>query len=129
MRLVSFVTTADGGSRFIEVAAPLALEHQDGLGHTLRLSAPYVSPAVQFVELPAGMDQDWHNAPARQLVVVLSGEVEVETSDGATRRWRAGECFVPADVSGRGHRTRSIGGAVRVLFVPLAADFEFSPNV
>lgn len=125
MKLTSFQNQANGQSRFQEVNVPLTLERQDEFGHTLKLSASYVSPAVQFVELPGGMDQDWHTAPARQLVVVLSGEIEVETGDGATRRWRAGEAFVPADVSGQGHRTRCIGGAVRLLFAPLPDDFAF----
>ena len=125
MKLTSFHATADGESRFREVHVPLDMQRQDEFGHTLKLSAPYVSPAVQFVELPAGMDQDWHTAPARQLVVVLAGEIEVETTDGERRRWRAGEAFVPADVSGRGHRTRCIGGAVRLLFAPLADGFAF----
>ncbi len=125
MKLTSFQNQANGQSRFQEVNVPLTLERQDEFGHTLKLSASYVSPAVQFVELPAGMDQDWHTAPARQLVVVLSGEIEVETGDGETRRWRAGEAFVPADVSGQGHRTRCIGGAVRLLFAPLPDDFAF----
>ncbi len=125
MKLTSLQATADGGSRFVEVAAPFTLERQDEFGHTLKLSASYASPNVQFVELPAGMDQDWHTAPARQLVVVLSGEIEVETTDGERRRWCAGEAFVPADVTGRGHRTRCIGGAVRLLFAPLSAGFGF----
>ena len=127
MRLTSFIATADGGSRFVEVDAPFALERQDEFGHTLRFSSPYASPAVQFIELPSGMDQGCHTAPARQLVVVLAGEIEVETSDGERRRWRAGEAFVPADISGRGHRTRAIGGAVRLLFAPLAPGFCFEP--
>lgn len=125
MKLISFQATADGESRFCEVNVPLDMQRQDEFGHTLKFSAPYVSPAVQFVELPAGMDQDWHTAPARQLVVVLAGEIEVETSDGESRRWRAGEAFVPTDVSGRGHRTRCIGGAVRLLFAPLAEGCGF----
>ena len=125
MKLISFQATADGESRFCEVNVPLDMQRQDEFGHTLKFSAPYVSPAVQFVELPAGMDQDWHTAPARQLVVVLAGEIEVETSDGVSRRWRAGEAFVPTDVSGRGHRTRCIGGAVRLLFAPLAEGCGF----
>ncbi len=125
MKLTSFQNQANGQSRFQEVNVPLTVERQDEFGHTLKLSAAYASSAVQFVELPAGMDQDWHTAPARQLVVVLSGEIEVETGDGETRRWRAGEAFVPADVSGQGHRTRCIGGAVRLLFAPLPDGFAF----
>lgn len=119
---------ADGGSRFVDVEIPWSVERDDGLGHRLRLSTPYASPAVQFVELPAGMDQDWHHAPAAQVVVVLRGVLEVETTDGERRRWQAGDAFLPADLSGRGHRTRCIDGAVRLLFAPLPDGFEFSPG-
>ena len=126
MNITTFITTATGESQFAEVEIPFGLERHDAFGHTLRQSQPYVSPAAQFVELPAGMDQDWHNAPTRQVVVVLTGVLEVETTDGACRRWAAGEVFLPADTSGRGHRTRCIGGAVRLLFVPLPKGFSFA---
>jgi len=120
MRLTTFEATADGGSRFRELDVPLDEPRDDGQGHTILMSEAWASPAVRFIELPAALAQDWHHAPARQVVVVLSGTIEVETSDGATRRWSAGEAFVPADLSGRGHRTRCIGGPVRLLFAPLA---------
>jgi len=122
--ITTFETGADGGSQFRDIAVPLALAREDGFGHTLRLSSPFASPAVQLVELPAGLDQDWHLAPARQLVVVLSGELEVETTDGARRRWQPGGILLPADITGRGHRTRAIGGPVRVLFAPLPDGFD-----
>ena len=35
-----------------------------------------------FVELPEGLDQTWHPASRRQIVVVLSGLLEVTTTDG-----------------------------------------------
>ena len=125
MRLTTFEATAEGGSRFREVDVALDEPRDDGQGHRLWMSAAWQSPAARFVELPAGMSQDWHLAPTRQIVVVLCGVIEVETTDGETRRWQAGEAFVPADLSGRGHRTRCIGGVVRLLFVPLPDDALF----
>lgn len=124
MKIITFYATATGESRFRELAVPFEVRRDDGLGHTLLLSNAYASPNVQFVELPEGMTQDWHNAPARQLVTVLSGVIEVETTDGQQRQWRAGEVFLPADITGRGHRTRCIGGAVRLLFAPLPEGFD-----
>lgn len=123
MKLISFHETDSGGSRFAEVQIDFPESRQDEFGHTLRLSNAYASPNVQFVQLPAAMDQDWHNAPARQLVVVLNGQVEVETSDGECRRWGAGEAFIPADVAGQGHRTRTIDGPAQLLFAPLPDNF------
>jgi hypothetical protein len=125
MRITTFVATDSGGSLFREIDMPWPITREDAFGHAIRCSSPYESPAVQFVELPAGLDQDWHNAPARQVVVVLAGVIEVETTDGACRQWCAGEIFLPADTTGRGHRTRAIGGAVRLLFAPLPDGFSF----
>lgn len=118
MKVIRISATADGGSRFEEIELALDQARADAFGHRIRFSEPYPSPAVSVVELPAGLDQDWHNAPARQLVVVLDGIIEVTTTDGVSRRWRAGEVFLPADVTGRGHRTRAIEGPVRLLFAP-----------
>jgi quercetin dioxygenase-like cupin family protein len=124
MKITTFEATNTGESRFREIDVLYALQRDDHFGHQLLLSTPYASPNVQFVELPAGMEQDWHNAPARQLVMVMSGVIEVETTDGQRRQWKAGEAFLPADVDGRGHRTRCIGGAVRLLFAPLPEGFK-----
>ena len=123
MKITTFYATESGESRFGEVTIDLDLERIDDFGHHIFCSAPYESPAVQLVQLPADLDQDFHNAPARQLVVVLSGRVEVETTDGESRQWRAGDIFMPADVSGRGHRTRTLDGPALVLFAPLPDDF------
>lgn len=125
MKITTFAATADGGSIFREIDIPASITRNDAFGHTISCSAAYASPSVQFVELPAGLDQDWHNAPARQVVVVLSGTIEVETTDGECRQWQAGEAFLPADTTGRGHRTRAIGGTVRLLFAPLPDGFAF----
>jgi quercetin dioxygenase-like cupin family protein len=56
---------------------------------------------------PAGTEVPSHSAPQPYIVIVLSGEGEVETSDGATLRLGAGEVLYCDDVSGKGHVTRS----------------------
>jgi hypothetical protein len=108
----------------VEIPIPIEQEQKDADGHTLRFSNSYASPNVRFAELPEGMAQSWHHAPARQIVVVLSGELEVGTTDGQTRRWRAGEAFLADDLIGKGHTTRTINGPARVLFAPLPAGFD-----
>ena len=79
MKITRFQATEDGGSRFVEIDIPIAHDRKDAEGNILKLSNSYISPSVLFAELPNGMVQDWHNAPARQIVVVLSGELEVGT--------------------------------------------------
>jgi hypothetical protein len=79
-----------------------------------------------FVELPAGLDQSWHQAPARQIVLVLAGCVEVETSDNQKRRCAAGQAFIADDLTGRGHATRVIDGPATVMFVELPPSFDIA---
>lgn len=126
MKITRFYATNSGESRFMDIEVPIEQAQRDADGNILRLSLSYPSPGVRFAELPAGMVQSWHHAPARQIVVVLSGEIEVGTSDGQTRRWGAGEVFLADDVTGKGHTTRTIGGPARVLFAPLPDGFDIA---
>ena len=124
MKITRFHATEDGGSRFVELDIPINHDRKDAEGNILKLSNSYASPSVLFAELPDGLVQSWHNAPARQVVVVLTGELEVETTDGQTRRWRAGEAFLADDLTGKGHKTKTIGGPARVMFAPLPEGFD-----
>jgi len=123
MHLTRFVTTREQGSCFedLELAWPDA--RTDAFGHVLALSRNFAADCL-LATLPVGLDQDWHNAPDRQLVAVLAGRLEVETTDGACRQWGPGGLFFADDTDGRGHRTRVLEGPARLLFVRLAADFD-----
>ena len=123
MRITRFLATPDGGSHFEEIDIPITDERQDAEGNTLLLSNTYTSPGVCFVDLPEGLDQDWHQAPTRQIVVVLSGRLEVTTTDNRVRQWSTGEAFIASDVAGQGHKTRTIDGPARVMFAPLPDSF------
>jgi hypothetical protein len=64
---------------------------------------------------------DFHNAPRRQYVVVMSGAMEIEISDGTTRHLVPGDVLVAEDLTGKGHITRGVGADPRIsLAVPLA---------
>ena len=58
--------------------------------------------------VPAGTDAPAHNAPQPYVVIVLSGEGEVVTSDGEARRFQPGELLMCNDLTGKGHVTRAI---------------------
>ncbi|MGH7839792.1 MAG: hypothetical protein ACREQC_18500 [Candidatus Binataceae bacterium] len=124
MKMTRFHATADGGSRFEEIEVPINQPRPDTMGHTMMQSTAWPSASIRFVELPAGLDQTWHHAPARQVVVVLSGELEVGTSDGEKRRCIAGQAFIADDLTGKGHLTRVVGGPANVMFVELPAQFD-----
>jgi hypothetical protein len=119
MKITRFHATDDGGSRFQEIEIPVEKPRTDKFGNTMHQSGVFTSPGVLFVALPRDLDQSWHNAPARQIVFVLSGTVEVGTTDGETRRWGPGSAFMPYDVSGKGHTTRVIEGPATVAFIQL----------
>jgi quercetin dioxygenase-like cupin family protein len=106
------------------VAVTFPHSRSDRFGRTITSSAVVGSPAVQLAVLPEGLDQDWHPAPRRQLVAVLSGALEVGTPDGQVRRFGPGDLFLADDVGTRGHTTRAIDGPVHVLFAPMPEGAE-----
>jgi hypothetical protein len=124
MKLIRFIPTPDGGSQFVEVDIPIDNASTDAFGHVVRRSATLTAQSTMLTEMPGGLNQDWHPASRRQLVIVLSGTVEVEASDGTKHRWSNGEMFLADDVGSRGHRTRTIGGPARVLFVHLPPETQ-----
>jgi quercetin dioxygenase-like cupin family protein len=60
------------------------------------------------IAFPAGTEAPAHNAPQPYVVIVLSGEGEVLTSDGEARRFHPGEVLLCNDLTGKGHVTRAI---------------------
>lgn len=116
MKVTRVRADADGVTRFDEIEIPLS-----DAGEIGRLSALVPVEAIVFRETGADYDYDWHPAPARQLVVLLDGEIELEVGDGEVRRFAGGEILLLEDTEGRGHRTRNVGAVPRrSLFVRLA---------
>lgn len=73
--------------------------------------------ATMFVfSVPAGTDVPAHNAPQPYIAIILSGEGEVVTSDGESRRFHPGEVLFCNDLTGKGHVTRAISDLI-VAFV------------
>ena len=63
-----------------------------------------------------------HTAPRRQLIVPLSGAVEIEVSTGEQRTVVPGQVLMVDDVTGKGHITRAADDATRVTLVLELAD-------
>lgn len=124
MHIVRFHHLPTGESRFQDVAVSLPDQTTDAEGNSYQLSRAIDAGVARFVVLPSGFAQGWHNAPARQFVVVMSGALEVETTDGEKRQWRAGAVFLADDVEGRGHKTRVLEGPAQLLFVRVPEDFD-----
>ena len=125
MKITRFYTNENGESQFSEFDIPIDRKREDVDGNVTFISKAFNSSRVRFIELPKGYDQDWHNSPARQFVILLSGEVEVRTSNNQIQHFGAGDVVFADDVHGKGHQTRAIDGSVRMVYIPLPADFSF----
>ena len=76
---------------------------------------------ITFREWPAGQFLDWHPAPRRQFVIILSGQLEIGLGDGSKHVFGPGDARLVEDTTGKGHTTRVLGNQICVTAtVPLA---------
>jgi quercetin dioxygenase-like cupin family protein len=111
-----------GESHFEDARTELAPADFAPPAPPLHLSPAF--PAARFVFLPApeGWFGDWHPAPRTQVFAFLSGEIEVEASDGERRRFVPGDCLLMEDTVGKGHATRNVGAGVVLMAVTQLPD-------
>ena len=128
MKCLRIYADESGESHLAEIDIPLVpMEVYPG-GPLNHFSAPYAASSVRFVWAPPGLPEGrWHVAPARQLVILLTGWLEFETSDGEKRRCEAGTVILAEDTFGKGHITRSPGEHF-ALFVPVPDGLSVSPS-
>lgn len=115
MRYTRIFSDESGDSHFEEVE--ITLKESGHLGH---MSDVYNVKFLQFRENVADYYWDFHNAPARQFIILLDGEIEITTSLGEKRRFSAGNILLVEDVEGKGHRTENISKEPRKsIFIQL----------
>ena len=111
MGLYRLYTGADGES------------HVEELKPADRPELRQLQPAagVRLQEFPAKQFLDWHPAPRRQWVIIVSGGLEIGLGDGTSRRFGPGDARLVEDTTGRGHTTRTLGEEpCFTIVVPLA---------
>ena len=64
---------------------------------------------IRFGSRPPGVLQDWHPAPQRQFVVILSGQLEIGFEDGSKKIFGPGDARLVEDTTGKGHTTIALG--------------------
>ena len=112
MKITRIYAQADGESRFEDIEVE---ESPKGLGF---ISNPMDVETFYMRETPGLSTQDWHVAPQKQYVVLLSGTVEVEVSSGEIRRFNSGDVILAEDTFGKGHRTSTLTyGPRKSLFI------------
>ena len=76
---------------------------------------------ISFSEAPAGRFSDWHPAPRRQFVIILSGQLEIGLGDGSKHVFGPGDARLVEDTTGQGHTTATHGDQPCVTCtIPLA---------
>ena len=106
MAIYRIFVGSDGESHIDEID----LNEHPELGALTNLSE------VKVQEFDGTRNRDFHPLPERRLIIHLSGEVEIGTSDGSKQVFRAGDIRLMEDVTGRGHThvDRSPSSAVYV---------------
>jgi hypothetical protein len=115
MRYFRIYAGPDGESHFEDIEVTL-----NDRGRSSALSDPLPATGIIFRRSAPDEHIDWHPAPRRQFVITLTGEAEITASDGEVRRVGAGSVMLAEDTTGKGHITRTVGGAERLsIFVPV----------
>ena len=111
MGMIRLYTGQDGHTHIEELdlaSHPALTSLQDAKGIVFRKAEP-------------GRFSDWHNAPRRQFVINLEGEVEIGLGDGTVHRFGPGHVTLAEDLTGKGHTTRVVGNRPRLTAtIPLA---------
>jgi len=106
---------SNGNSHFEDVTIPLSEAGMIG-----RLSDEVQARSVVFREVEPTYDWSFHNAPQRQYIILLDGEIEIETSLGEKRIFRSGDILLAEDTTGKGHKTKNLQPIKRrSLFITL----------
>jgi len=111
LKLVRIYADHNGHSHFGEIELKLSEREfcpPSPTGYTVTDAMP--ATEVRILRTPAGYVDDWHPAPGRVLATLLSGTLRVETSDGDSRMFDAGDQFLCEDIIGQGHRMMELAG-------------------
>jgi hypothetical protein len=97
-----------GESHFEDITVELALANFAPSTPPMGVSSSMPATRSAFIGGPSGWTGDWHVSSARNLFIVLSGEWEIEASDGSVRNFSSPDVLLAEDTSGKGHRSRVI---------------------
>ena len=111
-----------GDSHFDTVTVNQSLARAAPPAAPFYVSEDKAASKYRFYSFQPGWTGDWHPAPTRQFLALMSGAVEMETTDGTVRRLGPGDLVLLEDTVGKGHLTRNIGdGYSTFLVVPVHA--------
>jgi uncharacterized cupin superfamily protein len=92
-------TDGDGKARWEAIDLRSTPDWMNGLDTT----------QIRFGIREPGVLQDWHPAPQRQFVIILSGQLEIGFEDGSKKLFGPGDARLVEDTTGTGHTTIALG--------------------
>jgi hypothetical protein len=101
-------TDEAGESHFEDCESELPLIEFAPPAAPLGVSESFPAAEAAFLGGPSGWSGDWHVSPSRNMFVVISGEWEVEASDGVTRKFSPNSVLIVEHLTGQGHRSRVV---------------------
>ena len=102
-KITRVYSDVNGDSHFEGVTIPLTEAGVIG-----RLSEVLPVTGIIFREVEPTYDWTFHTAPQKQYVILIDGEIEIETSLGDKRTFKAGEVLLLEDTWGKGHKTKNL---------------------
>lgn len=105
-RYTRLYSDESGESHFQDLDLELSATDFAASSPPVFLSSPVTAKSYAFFGAPGGWIGDWHVSSGRNLFVVVSGEWEVEASDGEVRTFNASQTLLVEDITGKGHRSR-----------------------
>lgn len=115
MKVTKVYNDKNGESHFEDVEIPLNDDGEIGF-----LSDKIPAKEIIFRKVKPSYDYDFHTAPQRQYIILLDGEIEIETSLGEKRSFRGGDILLVEDTQGKGHKTRNLQAIERKsIFITL----------
>jgi hypothetical protein len=116
LRIVRIYTGADGESHFEEGRIPMRPRDAE-CDETAWIAA---REGALFRRTSGERYMKPHNAPRRQLLIMLGGAMEVGVASGETKTLAAGDILLAEDTEGSGHTTRDIAGRGQRVCVVVA---------
>jgi len=111
-QLLRLYADDDGAARFSD--EDIALDPVHPTAHELSVATPWAASGAAVIQAPPGGSHPEQPEGRRNLVVVLSGEVEV-TASGDTRVGRPGDVLLVEDTTGTGHSSRTPTGFTALM--------------
>jgi len=102
-QITRIYSDSNGDSHFEYFEIPLK-----EAGNVGELSDVLPAKGIIFREVEPSYDWNFHVAPQRQYIILLDGKIEIETSLGEKRVFKAEDILLVEDTTGKGHKTRNL---------------------